>query len=530
MGERKISPMRGKSVVKDEFNKVAKLNRPSDRNYKTKMPNFRKQAKLTGGIRKVTLAGDAEHRLKDGKNADGILRIDWCSAKQLNEVRDAVVAANDVATVDPGRRVLFQFLSVDSTPADPKTMRVTGAELRHHTRLTYRQQKISSTKKLVTGRVASDFYLPTNADDAESGVNVVADQEISAQEAETILQKVGAYIKKNKVQMTEIYTTFLREDAEVAVEPILEFFYKHFKSDLAMVPLLLKLRFMSDRLRQQFYAQFANRLREFLGGPSVLFLGDYTPVNKKFQKPTPGRSSHQRFLREDFNIVLLNECNTSQQCPSCLGKVEKWTDTAINHKSLPFKRLQILKARLRRIKNPKPTPSQVKYQESNPGQPKRKRYSPKQRDSLVSKIESQIAAVMVELKDAPTHKPLGILCCKNKKCTVNDEPRFWARDVMSTMNMRLIIIHILLFGSRPALFSLGGECHSVTGGKNPIDMVEKLNVVIRGIEREMDSHSEDSGQAPPPKLLDHVKELLGMKTGRRMTAFKKLVKKYSASD
>ncbi|KAJ2254130.1 hypothetical protein GGH98_002428 [Coemansia sp. RSA 454] len=527
MAKRTVSAMRGKSFNKD---KVSKLNRPSDKSYKPRMPNFRKRATPQGGIRKATLPGDIKHRLKDGKNADGILRIDWCSAKQLNEVRDAVVAANNVATVDPGRRVLFQFLSVDSTPADPKTMRVTGAELRHHTRLSYRQQRLSLAKKLVNKVPIHSFHLPPCADDLESGVNVVADEVISAQEAETALQKVGSHIKAKKADLTENQQRYLRRKAALAVKPVLGFLYKEHQSESARLPLLQKLRFIVGRLRQKFYARFANHLRKFLGKPSVLFLGDHTPANKKFQKPIPGRWSHHWFLRENFNIVLLNECNTSQQCPSCLGKVEKWTDTAINHKSLPFKRLQILKARLRRIKNPKLTPSQVKYQESNPGQPKRKRYSPKQRESLVSKIESQIAAAMAELKDAPTHKPLGILCCKNKKCTVNGKPRFWARDVMSAMNMRLIVIHILLFGSRPALFSLGGKCHLVTGGKNPIDMVEKLNTIIRGIKCEMDSHSEDSGQAAPPSLLDHVKELLGMKTGRRMTAFKKLVTKYSASD
>ncbi|KAJ2501336.1 hypothetical protein GGH96_002035 [Coemansia sp. RSA 1972] len=183
-------------------------------------------------------------------------------------------------------------------------MRITGAEMRHHTRLDYRQKQILSAKKLATGCVAFDFHLPQTADDAESSVDVVADQEISVQEAETILQNVGAYIKANKAHMTGIRKTFLREDAEVAVVPILEFFYKHFKSDLAMIPLLR----------------------------------DYTPVNKKFQKPVPGRSAHKRFLRDDFNLVLLNECNTSQQCPICLGKVEKWQDTAVSHKSVHYKK------------------------------------------------------------------------------------------------------------------------------------------------------------------------------------------------
>ncbi|KAJ2136185.1 hypothetical protein J3F82_006395, partial [Coemansia sp. RSA 637] len=134
----------------------------------------------------------------------------------------------------------------------------------------------------------------------------------------------------------------------------------------------------------------------------------------------------------------------------------------------------------------------------------------KQRLSLVPKIESQIAVAMVELENAPRLRPLGRLRCTNEKCKDDGKPRFWARDVMSAMNMRLIVIHILLFGLRPALFSLGGKCHSVTGGKNPIDMVEKLNTIIRGIKCEMDNHSEDSGQEAPPSLLDHVKELLGM--------------------
>ncbi|KAJ2171187.1 hypothetical protein EV181_007841, partial [Coemansia sp. RSA 532] len=93
-----------------------------------------RQAKLTGGIRKTTLLGDAVHRLKDGKNADGILRIDGCSMKQLEEVRQAVLESDIIATRDPGHRVLFQFLDFNSTANCPKTLRATSANQRHHIR------------------------------------------------------------------------------------------------------------------------------------------------------------------------------------------------------------------------------------------------------------------------------------------------------------------------------------------------------------------------------------------------------------
>ncbi|KAJ1794091.1 hypothetical protein LPJ67_000981, partial [Coemansia sp. RSA 1938] len=57
-------------------------------------------------------------------------------------------------------------------------------------------------------------------------------------------------------------------------------------------------------------------------------------------------------------------------------------------------------------------------------------------------------------------------------------------------------------------------------------MVEKLNTIIRGIKREMDNHSEDSGQEAPPSLLDHVKELLGMTLEERESKVNNLAEMY----
>ncbi|KAJ1852019.1 hypothetical protein LPJ76_005735, partial [Coemansia sp. RSA 638] len=61
------------------------------------------------GKQKTVLPGDAERRLKDGGNADGILQIDGCSLEQLEEVRQTVLESDNIATTHPGCRVFNDF-------------------------------------------------------------------------------------------------------------------------------------------------------------------------------------------------------------------------------------------------------------------------------------------------------------------------------------------------------------------------------------------------------------------------------------
>ncbi|KAJ2290098.1 hypothetical protein IW139_004987, partial [Coemansia sp. RSA 353] len=77
--------------------------------------------------------------------------------------------------------------------------------------------------------------------DAESGVDLVAGQVISAKEAEDVLQKVERYIK-NSADITAIEEIYLSRKAHIAVEPILGYFYKEHKSESAELPTMQKLR------------------------------------------------------------------------------------------------------------------------------------------------------------------------------------------------------------------------------------------------------------------------------------------------
>ncbi|PHZ12824.1 uncharacterized protein RHIMIDRAFT_283552 [Rhizopus microsporus ATCC 52813] len=149
-----------------------------------------------------------------------------------------------------------------------------------------------------------------------------------------IHQENNTQIQLAEDDITQLNTVIQQTD-EILQKP--ETTEEGFESQISIVKNLLeetkaklptlkfrKMKLQSTINRQQSEKRLANALKAKFGEDAVLVLGNWSASHVKFHEPTKGKGMRKMLRHEGFEVLLIDEFNTSSICPECNSDLKKF--------------------------------------------------------------------------------------------------------------------------------------------------------------------------------------------------------------